>query len=133
MQNKERKRRASFIQRRKLYNVILRKNLKEDVEKAFSKDVLENHDFKRHIKETAVKLGLDEKIVFEVVEHYFKSIVMFFKVYPKERIRVVIYSFFYLEIINPVYNNYSIYGIAQLKKRAKKNKYLLNLIKKLSK
>lgn len=122
-----------FKQRVSFYRGILQKNPKEDIEKAFNDLVLENNDFKRHVSETAKKLELDENLVLDVVTHYFKSIVMFFTFFPKNRVRIVIYSFFYLEFVNTVYVETSRYGIAALKKNARKHKYLLKLIKNKSK
>ena len=124
-----RNRNPFFRQRILFYRGILQKNSKEDIEKAFTDLVLENNDFKRHVSETAKKLELDEKLVLDVITHYFKSIVMFFTFFPKNRVRIVIYSFFYLEFVNTVYAENSRYGIASLKKKARKHKYLLKLIK----
>jgi hypothetical protein len=87
---------------------------KEDKELIFQKEVIENVDFQRHISETALKLNIPEYIVHTVVTHYFFTNLLKLK-YLKQRIRIVIYQFFYIEQINPLENEYSNYYKHKLK------------------
>ena len=82
--------------------------------KIFEDEVEKNVDFQRHISETALKLNISEEIVHTVVTHYFFTNLLKLK-YCKERIRIVIYQFFYIEQVNPLENEYSIFYKDKLK------------------
>lgn len=83
-----------------------RKLSEEKTRMIFNHEVCDNEDFKRHISEVSKKLNIPEEIVLQVVTHYFFSILIKLK-YIKERIRIVVYQFFYIEQVNPLNNFYS--------------------------
>ena len=87
---------------------------KEVKRRIFDDEVVKNVDFQRHISETALKLNIPEDIVHTVVTHYFFTNLLKLK-YCKERIRIVIYKFFYIEQVNPLENEYSIFYKDKLK------------------
>ena len=96
----------SFLKLRKFSRKL--KYPEEKVKFVFQKEVLENEDFKRHIEETAKKLEYSPEIVKAVVSHYFLSNLLKLKT-KTQRLRIVIYKFFYLEHINPLNNELSAY------------------------
>ena len=112
---------------RRLVRTLRKKNLKGTADIYFQEQVLENVTFQNHIKEVAHKMNIPEEIVMKVVTHYFRSIIMIILNPPNHRVRVLIYGFFYLEIINPLYNEYSTYSLQYIKQNFK---HFLTKIKK---
>lgn len=102
---------------RRLYHTLKKKNSRQSMEEVFKADVLDNVTFQNHIKEVAAKLNIEEAIVHKVVTHYLRHILSMIINPPKHRRKILIYGFFYLEIINPLYNEYSYYSLSFIKKR----------------
>lgn len=101
----------------RIYNSASKKYSKEKVLEIFKAQVQDDIQFQNHIKEVAQKLNLPEETVSEVVNHYLKFITLKFTFLPKHRVNLVIYAFFNIELINPIYNEYSQYNMKYIRRR----------------
>ncbi len=83
----------------------------DQAESNYIRDVGSHPDYLEHINKTAIKLGLDKKVVAEVLDHYFLAIYKRVHILRKEKVlRINLYAFGFIDVLlfkKPIKNNKS--------------------------
>lgn len=82
---------------------------KKKMSEVLEKDVFQDYNFKRHVKEVSLKLSIPEDVVESVIKHYFTFISYEMIRIRNVKRRIVIYGFFYLDVLEPYYDSASKY------------------------
>lgn len=77
---------------------------KEEMDIVLNEHVFDDYNFKRHIQEVSIKLQIPEDVVESVIKHYLSFICYEMIKIRKIRRRIVIYGFFFLDILEPYYD-----------------------------
>lgn len=99
----------------KITDAFENKNPIADPHIIFEKDVLETEAFKRHIKETALKMDISEELTRTVIEHHLRYLFDSMTFTPKRK-RILLYGFFKIDMSNLLINRYSKYSRTMSKK-----------------
>lgn len=98
------------------------RNAKRTISKIKMLEVLEtqvfsDQDFIRHIRETASKENIPEDVVETIIKHHIKTCSL--EMIKKKKIhrRIVLFGFIHIDIVEPNYNEFSIYNNKKIEKK----------------
>lgn len=105
---------------RVLRRVFARKVSKQKADTIITEQVFDNDKFRAHVKETAIKMKIDEELAETIIKHHLSYLFGWLINPGKVRRRILLLGFFSIEVVNPLYNPHSIYNLEQVKSHIKK-------------
>lgn len=116
-----------FKRFRIMSRIMARRTSQEKADRIITEQVFENERFKSNVRETAHKMKITEELAETIIKHHLSYLYGFMINPPKHRRKIILFGFFSLEIVNPLYNKYSYFNLNSYRGYLSKIKRLKNL------